>query len=87
MNAAENISRLLAMVMGAIGFILGVALVLKPELLQKLNQRLGRRFSFEDKIKQVLDKEINTDKWFITNSRVVGIIVVVLALIILLRTI
>lgn len=83
----ETTFRFILMIAGVSSLALGIILIFKPALLQKLNQLLNKKIFLVEKIQQILDKEKSADEWIICNSKIIGIVIVVLALIILIMTI
>ncbi len=77
----------LSIIVSILTFVLGLIFIFKPASLQKLNQRLGKKFLFVKKSQTILDKETNTDEWIINNSKIIGVIFVILALVVLLQII
>ncbi len=82
-----QVSRALFIIVGILSFVFGVIFIFKPVLLQKLSQGLNKNILSSDRLQQALEKQINADEWFIKNSKIIGVVVVVLAVTILLQII
>lgn len=87
MDVLEALVLPVSIITSAIGLILGLIFIFNPVWLKKLSEALNKKFFVLEKIQQVLDKEVQSDDWFIKKSRIIGIIVVVLASVIILQII
>ncbi len=87
MGIVQTIINSLSIILSIFTFVLGLIFIFKPALLQKLNQRLGKKFLFVKKTQTILDEEVTTDEWIINNSKIIGIIFIILALAMLLQII
>lgn len=72
-------------VFAVLGFVLGIVLMANPAALQKLTQFLDKKLFSVEGAQKILDKEITTDEWIISKSKLIGAAVIILALVILLQ--
>lgn len=72
-------------VFAVLGFLLGLVLMAKPVALQKLTQLLNKKLFVVEGAQKVLDQEITTDEWIVSKSKLIGVAVIILALVILLQ--
>ena len=72
-------------VFAVLGFLLGLVLMAKPAALQKLTQLLNKKLFVVEGAQKALDREITTDEWIISKSKLIGVAVIILALVILLQ--
>ncbi|MDP1854373.1 MAG: hypothetical protein Q8L26_09290 [Candidatus Omnitrophota bacterium] len=87
MDVLEALVLPVSIITAAMGFILGMIFIFKPAALQKLSEALNKKFFVLEKIQQALDKEVQSDDWLARKSKMIGIIVVILALVIMLQII
>lgn len=87
MDVLEALVLPVSIITSALGLILGLVFIFKPAVLQKLSEALNKKFFVLEKIQQALDKEVQSDNWLAKKSRIIGIIVVILALVIILQII
>ena len=72
---------------GIVSVILGLIFLLKPSMLYRASRNLNKNVFVVDKLYQALERERNADEWIMKNSKIIGIIFVILAVILLVRII
>lgn len=72
-------------IFAVLGFVLGIVLMANPAALQKLTQLLNKKLFSVEGAQKALDREITTDEWIISKSKLIGVLIIILAFLILLQ--
>lgn len=87
MDILENLVMPVSAVTAVLGLIIGLIFIVSPSALQKLSDSLNKKIYVLEKIQQALDREVLDDRWFAKKSRIIGMIVIVMAVVIILQLI
>ncbi len=55
-------------------FLTGIGFLFFPEGINRASQMLNKSFHFLENLDKLFKKEVNSDKWIISRSKVLGII-------------
>ncbi|HDZ77269.1 MAG TPA: hypothetical protein ENH41_04210 [Candidatus Omnitrophica bacterium] len=72
---------------GIITAVLGLIFLLKPSLIHKTSNKLNKNVFVVEKLYHALERERNADEWIMKNSKTIGIVFVILAVIVLMQII